>query len=67
MNSLEILKIRVRPILSNDIIDFYPIISKEVFIESIYYAKNDVEITDKQYQINLACRKTVLTNNDSTL
>ena len=28
--------------------------------------KNYVEITDKQYQIILACRKTLFENNDST-
>ena len=28
--------------------------------------KNYVEITDKQYQLMLACRKTVLKNNDTT-
>ena len=47
-------------------IDFYPSISKKVFIDSIYYAKNYVELTDEQYQVILACRKTVLKNNDST-
>ena len=49
-----------------DMIDFYPSISKEVLIDSIYYVKNYVEITDEQYQIILAWRKTVLANNDST-
>ena len=44
----------------------YPPISKEVLIDRINYAKNYVEITDEQYQIILACRKTVLKNNDST-
>ena len=48
-----------------DIIDFYPSISKKVLNDSINYAKNYVEITDEQYQIILACRKTVLKNNDS--
>ena len=32
----------------------------------INYAKNYVELTDEQYQILLACSKTVLKNNDST-
>ena len=45
--------------------DFYPSISKEVLIDSINYAKNYVEITNEQYQIILAYRKTVLKNNDS--
>ena len=48
------------------IIDFYPSISKEVLIDSINYVKNYVEITDEQYQIILACRKTVFKKNDST-
>ena len=48
-----------------DIIDFYPSISKKVLIDSINYAKNYVEITDEQYLIILACKKTVLKNNDS--
>ena len=48
-----------------DIINLYPI-SKEVVIDNINYAKNYVEITDEQYQIILASRKTVLKNNDST-
>ena len=74
MNGLEILKIRVSPI-QFDIIDFYPFIidfypfineDLSVFIDSMNYAKNYVEITDEQYQIILACRMTVLKNNDST-
>ena len=49
-----------------DGIGFYPYISKEVLIDSFNYAKNYVEITDKQYRIILAWRKTVLKDNDST-
>ena len=49
-----------------DMIDFYPSISKKVSIDSSNSAKNYVEITTERYQIILACRKTVLENNDST-
>ena len=34
-------------------------------IDCINYAKNYREITDEQYEIILACRKTVLKNDDS--
>ena len=56
MNGLELFDIE----LEFDITDFYPSISKAVLIDSINYAKNYVEITDEQYQIILACRKTVM-------
>ena len=49
-----------------DIIDFYPSITKNILIDSINYAGKYVEITKEQYQIILACRKTVLENNGST-
>ena len=39
---------------------------KKSLIDHIYYAKIYVEITDEQYQIILACQKTVLKDNDST-
>ena len=49
-----------------DIIDFYPSISKNILIDSINYAQEYVNITKEQYDILLACRKTVLKNNEST-
>ena len=49
-----------------DIIDFYPSITKNILIDSINYARKYVEITEEQYDIILACRKTVLKNNRST-
>ena len=49
-----------------DIIDFYPSITKNTLIDSINYARKYVEITNEQYGIILACRKTVLKNNRST-
>ena len=49
-----------------DIIDFYPSITKDTLIDSINYARKYVEITKEQYEIILACRKTVLKNNKST-
>ena len=66
MNSLEIKNKSKATFILFDIIDFYPSISKEVLIDSINWAKDNVEITDEQYQIILACRKTVLKNDDST-
>ena len=48
-----------------DIIDFYPSITKNTLIDSINYARKYVEITEEQYKIILACRKTVLTNDRS--
>ena len=49
-----------------DIIDFYPSITKNILIDSINYARKYIDITIEQYEIILACRKTVLKNNDST-
>ena len=49
-----------------DIIDFYPSIIKNTLIDSINYARKYVEITKEQYEIILACRKTVLKNKRST-
>ena len=49
-----------------DIIDFYPTISKNILIDSINYARKYVGITKEQNDIILACRKTVLKNNEST-
>ena len=49
-----------------DIIDFYPSITKNILIDSINYARKYIDITNEQYEIILACRKTVLKNNDST-
>ena len=49
-----------------DIIDFYPLITKSTLINSINYAREYVEITEEQYDIILAYRKTVLKNNGST-
>ena len=49
-----------------DIIDFYPSITKNTLIDSINYARKYVEITEEQYDIILACRKTVLKNSRFT-
>ena len=49
-----------------DIIDFYPSITKNILIDSINYARKYVDLTKEQYEIILACRKTVLKNNEST-
>ena len=49
-----------------DIIDFYPSISKKILIDSINYAKEYIDITKEQFDIILACRKTVLENNGIT-
>ena len=49
-----------------DIIDFYPSITKNLQIDSINYARKYIDINNEQYEIILACRKTVIKNNDST-
>ena len=49
-----------------DIIDFYSSISKKILIDSINYAKEYIDITKEQFDIILACRKTVLENNGTT-
>ena len=49
-----------------DINDFYPSISKKILIDSINYAREYIDITKEQYDIILACRKTVLENNGTT-
>ena len=49
-----------------DIIDFYPSISKKILIDSINCAREYIDITKVQYDIILACRKTVLENNGTT-
>ena len=49
-----------------DIIDFYPSITRNLLIDSINYARKYIDITNEQYEIILACRKTVIKNNDST-
>ena len=64
LNGLKISKIWVRQLLLN--LTWLIFIPKEILIDSVNYAKNYVEITDEQYQIILACWKTVLKNNDST-
>ena len=43
-----------------DIIDFHPSITKNTLIYRINYARKYVDITKEQYEIILACRKTVL-------
>ena len=42
-------------------------LKKKVLTDSINYAKHYEEIIDEQYQTILACRETVLKNNESTL
>ena len=49
-----------------DIIDFYPSITKNILIDSINYARKYVDATNEQYEIIVACRKTVIKNNEST-
>ena len=49
-----------------DIIDFYPSITKNLLIDSSNYAHKYIDITNEQYEIILACRKTVIKDNDST-
>ena len=49
-----------------DIIDYYPSITKNILIDSINYARKYVDRTKEQYEIFLACMKTVLKNNGST-
>ena len=49
-----------------DIVDFYPSITKNILINSINYTRKYVDVTNEQYEIILACRKTVLKNNEST-
>ena len=49
-----------------DIIDLYPSITKNILIDSISYAHKYVDVTKEQYEIILACRKTVIKNNEST-
>ena len=39
---------------------------KKILIDSINYAKEYIDITKEQYDIILACRKTVLENNGTT-
>ena len=41
-------------------IDFYPSITKNLLIDSINYARKYIDITNEQYEIILACRKTVI-------
>ena len=41
-------------------------ITKDILIDSINYARKYVDITNEQYEIILACRKTVIKNNEST-
>ena len=36
------------------------------FLDSINYARKYIDVTNEQYEIILACRKTVIKNNDST-
>ena len=48
------------------ITDFYSSITKNILIDSINYARKYVHIIKEQYEIILACRKTVLKNNEST-
>ena len=40
--------------------------NKNLLIDSINYARKYIDITNEQYEIILACRKTVIKNNDST-
>ena len=49
-----------------DIIDFYPSITKNILIDSINYVRKYADVTKEQYEIILACRKTVIENNEST-
>ena len=49
-----------------DIIDLYPSVSKNILIDSINYGQEYVDITQEHYDIILACRKTVLKNNEFT-
>ena len=49
-----------------DIIDFYPSITKNILIYSINYARKYVDVSNEQYEMILADRKTVIKNNEST-
>ena len=47
-------------------IDLYPSMTKNILIDSINYASKYVNVTNEQYEIILACRKTVIKNYEST-
>ena len=53
-------------LMQSDIIDFYPSITKNILIDSINYARKYVDVTNEQYEIIFACRKTIIKNNEST-
>ena len=70
-NSYETIEWRIKnkskvTFMQFDIIDFYPSITKNILIDSINYACKYVDVTNEQYEIILACRKTVIKNNEST-
>ena len=48
-----------------DIIDFYPSISKKLLLNSLSQTRNHKDITDKEIDIILVCRKSILTDNNS--
>lgn len=49
-----------------DIIDFYSPISEDLLINSLNSAKNYVDITEGEQEINTASRRSILIYNDST-
>ena len=49
-----------------DIVDFYPSITEELLNKAIIFAKNTVHITDKEFEIIMHAKKSLLFNEDSS-
>ena len=54
---------RVSSFVNFDVENFYPWISMKLFTDSIKYAKNVIEISDKDIAIIMQARKTLLFHN----
>ena len=46
--------------------EFYPFITKELFLKSFNHAREYTAITDEEIEIILACRKSILADNHRT-
>ena len=55
--------ISTKTFIQFDIIEFYPFITRELLLKSLNQAKEYTNITEKEIEIILTCKKSILTDN----
>ena len=66
LNGLRISSMRIKLLLYNLTIDFYPSITKKLPLQSINLARDYTDITQEELDIILACGKSILVYNNIT-